>query len=602
MVSRTWPRITEQDSLREGTYNPRNSWRAFVFVFPFLRPYLRKVILVSLLDIVLTFLFLIPPWYAKFLVDEAFPGRNWSLATTLIALMIGTALITQLVRGTREYIYGYVATRLPLDMRNAMYGHLQRLSMETLDARPVGQYQYRIGVDADRVSDTLVRLVPTLNMVVEFAIILAFSTYADPLITGFVLLFLVPWAVLFWWVTNIGRVLDRRRLHCAELRDAGMLQGLTAMGFLKSAGLERFEFRKFTTRAAATQRVANTGYLILIPFEFVTQRLLPYLRQTLVFLYFARKVVLGEMTLGMTVPLIAYLNRINYPLERIINFWNWIRQTMISAERMMQILEVKPAIVSPSTPMPLPSDPRIELQGVRLVRGGRTILDDVSLTLEPESVTAIVGPSGAGKSTLGSLLLRLADPDAGRVMLGGIDLREFEMNRYLREVAVVLQETFVFAGSMAENLKFAYGDATEANMWHALEEVDLADWVRELPGGLDEDLQGGAAMSEGQKQRLGLARALLAQPRWLVLDEPTSALDAQTEAKVMETIERIAQGRTTLLITHRLDTVRGADRIIVLESGKVVEQGTYEELIKMDGLFANMRRDYSTHGGKSGKA
>lgn len=580
--------LSEAEALQAGSLNPRSSWRAFVAVAPFLRPFLRQLGLVSLADIALTFLFLIPPFLTAKLIDEAFPQRDAGLAGSLVLAIFGTALATQAIRSMREFVYGAVDIRLRLNMRNAMVRRLQALSLETVEARPIGQYLYRSSIDSDRVADVLVRVLPTLNMVVEFAIILAVSTYVDPLITSIVLLFLVPWAILFTWVTNIGRVLDRRRLRCAELRDAGMLQGLSSMDTVKAFGRQRSELRKFTERATATQRVANTGYLILVGFEFVTQRLLPYLRQTLVFLYFAKRVVGGEMTLGATVPMIAYLNRINYPIERIINFVNWVRQVMVSAERMMQILDVRPEILSPLPAPRVAAAEAISLQAVTAERSGRVVLDQVSLDLRRGETVAVVGPSGAGKSSLISTVLRLVDPASGRVVVGGLDLRQLDLQSYLNRTATVLQDTFLFSGSLRDNLRFARPDASDDELRAALVQVDLLDWFLALPAGLDSDLQSGTALSVGQRQRLGIARALLNRPDAIFFDEPTSALDAQTEQELMQVIRSACEGRIAILVTHHVAAVRWVDRVVVLDQGRIVQQGPFEQLERQPGLFRQL--------------
>ncbi|HVL39926.1 MAG TPA: ABC transporter ATP-binding protein [Fimbriimonadaceae bacterium] len=584
--------MTEREALALGADYRRNSWKAFLFVVPYLRPYLRRLGLVCLIDISVTLLNLTVPWFGKFIIDRGFPERDWGYVLQLAA---GVAILMALVyalTGLRTYLYNSTELLLGLDIRRQMYGHLRLLSLETVESLPVGKQQFRITTDADRIAHMLVRILPTLTMLVEFALILAAAIYVDPVLTGIVLLFLIPWTVLFVWVTHYGRILDRRRLWCCETRDAGILQAAASFNIIKSLGRVRREVRRNTRAMVAVQRVAAHGYLILVGFEFATQKLIPYLKTSTIYVLLARKVVLGQMTLGMTVPMIAYLGRLTFPIERIVNFGCWIWQTMVSAERMMQIMQTEPAIKDPPDAKKLEHfEGRIEMRGVSFERPGMgRVLEQADLLLEPGKKVAVVGPSGAGKSTLLGLALRLHDPVEGQVLVDGHDLRSLNRDCYLRQCGVVMQDTFIFGGTLSENLLVAKPDATDEEMLAALRSVELGPWLESLPEGLDQDLESGLALSAGQKQRIGIARAVLAGARVLYLDEPTSALDATTEREVMDMIRRVSAGRTVLLVTHRLDTVKDADEIIVLNQGQVVERGRHEELLALGGMYAEMQR------------
>ncbi|MGV3618126.1 MAG: ABC transporter ATP-binding protein [Fimbriimonas sp.] len=586
--------MKETEALSQGFGYRRNAWRAFRFVLPFLRPHLRRMLLVCLIDISIVLINLAIPWFGKTVIDQAFPQRDWNGVATIAGSVAGLALLAYALTGMRTFLYNVTELRLGLDIRRRMYGHLQRLSLDTVEALPVGQQQFRITTDADRVAHMLVRILPTATMLVEFALILTAAAYVEPILTMVVLAFLVPWTILFVWVTHYGRVLDRKRLRFCELRDAGILQAASSFGVIKSLGRTRREVRRNGKTSVALQRISAQGYLILVGFEFLTQRILPYAKTTTIYLYLARKVVLGQMTLGMTVPMIAYLGRLAFPLERIVNFGCWIWQTMVSAERMMQILQTEPAIQDRPNAVKLAAfSGRVDLEAVSFERPGRgLVLAGVSLSLEPGRRVAVVGPSGAGKSTLLGLVLRYHDPVEGRVTVDGHDLRDVDRTSYLNQSASVMQETFIFGGSVADNLRVVKPSATEDEMRQALEGVDLGAWLAALPDGLDQDLDSGQALSVGQRQRIGIARALLVDAPLLLLDEPTSALDAETEAGVMRTLDAVSAGRATLLVTHRLGTVETADEIVVLDAGRVVQRGTHAELMAEPGLYADMQRLY----------
>lgn len=586
--------MTELEALERSTGFRKGSWKAFVYVLQFLRPRFRKLLLVCLIDISIVLLNLAVPWFGKTLVDRVFPQRDWG-AFAVIA--IGVAAILALVHtlvATRTFLYNTTEQLLQHDLRRKMYGHLRKLSLDTLEAIPVGQQQFRVSTDSDRIAHMLVRILPTLTMLVEFAIVLAATTIIDPVLTVIALAFIVPWTILFVWVTHYGRVLDRRRLHCCELRDSGILQATNSFATIRSLGRTKYELHRNGKVSIAVQRVAAQGYLILVGFEFATQKLLPYLKTTTLYLILARKVVLGQISLGSTVPMIAYLSRLTFPIERIVNFACWIWQTMVSAERMMHILETEPAIQDAQDAKKLVQFMgNVKLEAICFDRPGvGRVLDDVNLELAPGKTIAVVGPSGAGKSTLLAMVLRLLDPTTGKVLVDGQNLKDLDRPSYLHQVGTVMQNTFIFGGSIADNLRVGKPDCTEGEMQLVIEQVELQQWVQGLPNGLEQDLEGGLGLSAGQRQRIGIARALISNSPLMLLDEPTSALDAGTEREIMSTIRAVTQNKAVMLVTHRLETVRHADCIVVLENGRIVEQGTHTQLLKNAGLYARLLQIY----------
>lgn len=591
--------LTEADALAEHPANfKKSAWEALKFCLPWLKPYVRKLTLVTLADITLLALAFIPPWFTTFMLDQALPLKDWGMVGKIVIAMTALGLWMQLMQVARDYLYLYIELKLQLDIRNRMYRQIQRLSLNTTESRPVGQMVDRVLIDSDRVGHTIYRIIPTFLMVVQFALLFAYVSYVDPLITFIVTLFLIPWTVLFHWVTTIGRDIDRRRLYCCEMRDATIQQAASSFAVTKSFGRESHEIHKHGSRATAVQRLGNQNYLILIWFEFATVKLIPYLKTTTVYLYFMRKVVLGEMTLGMTAPMIAYLGRLNAPLERIANFYNWVRQTMVSTERLMAFLQVRPDVEDKPSALRLSTvRGEVKIDGVTFSRPNRgKVLEDVTLNLESGKMTALAGPSGAGKSTLVALLLRLHDPDSGRITVDGHNLRDLHLDTYLRKIAVVQQETFIFGGSLGNNVRFGDPEASDEKVFESLRRVGLGEWLATLPNGLDHDLQSGNGLSAGQKQRIGIARALISDPNFVILDEPTSALDGPTERAVMETIRNVFGGRTVLLVSHRLHTIAKADQIAVLDSGRLVESGTHAELSKSGSLYSKLIKEYAKLG------
>ncbi|MBX3111162.1 MAG: ABC transporter ATP-binding protein [Fimbriimonadaceae bacterium] len=570
----------------------RGSWKAFKYVLRFLRPQIHRLLLVCLIDVSVTLLNLTMPWLGKSIIDQAFPARDWNLAVRIACVLAGLAASVYLLSALRTYIYSTAEMLVGLDIRRRMYARIQRIALEEVESVPVGQMQFRVSTDADRIAHMLVRILPTCTMLVEFALILVAAVSVDPVLTLVVLGFLVPWTILFVWVTHYGRVYDRRRLKLCELRDASVMEAASSFSTIKALGRSRFERLRNTKANIGVQRVAAQGYLILVGFEFATQKLLPYLKQTTIYVYLIRKVVFGQMTLGMTVPMIAYLGRLAFPLERIVNFGCWIWQTMVSADRLMQILTAPEDAADAPGAVPLGDfSGRLEMVGVSASRPGiGPVLRDVDLTLSPGKMVAVVGPSGAGKSTLVSVALRLVGRDSGQVLLDGKDVDALRASTFRRQCGVVNQHTFIFAGSVRDNLLVADPEASDDRLAAVMDEVGLGPWLAGLGHGLDTDLASGAGLSEGQRQRIGLARAVLGDPKLLLLDEPTSALDAETEALVMAVVRRVSRGRAVLLVTHRLHTVVDADEIVVMDKGAVVERGTHGQLLRSGGLYQRMNQ------------
>jgi ABC-type multidrug transport system fused ATPase/permease subunit len=264
---------------------------------------------------------------------------------------------------------------------------------------------------------------------------------------------------------------------------------------------------------------------------------------------------------------------------------------MVSAERMMQIMQTEPAVQDKPGALRLAKfEGHIRFEGVGFDRPEiGPVLREIDLRIEPGKRVAVVGPSGAGKSTLLGLVLRYHDPLTGRVLADGHNLRDLDRPSYLNHCATVMQETFIFGGSLRDNLRVAKPAASDDEILQSLASAELAPWFATLADGLDHDLDSGNGLSVGQRQRIGIARALLTDAPLLLLDEPTSALDAETEAQVMSTLRGIAKNRATLHVTHRLGTVIDADEIVVLEAGRIVQRGTHSELMSRPGLYATMQ-------------
>jgi ABC-type multidrug transport system fused ATPase/permease subunit len=551
-----------------------------------------KGLLVVLISIASATVSVIPPWILKFFVDVAIPQNNWSIFLAVFLSYIALDLVNRLIWTTGGIINRYIDLRVNLALKKQFFEHLQRLSMTFLQNRPVGEHMYRSSADIDAVMRMVTDILPdAVKAVYEFALILLLTSFLSPQITFVILLYSIPYTMLAHWFATRVRVLDRVTRERWQRRDAGLQEGIAGIATVKAYGRRRHEVRHQNHLTVRGFR-ANAALFWL---RNVAQRrlvgdLLPWLKTQMLRIYFFRQVILGEMSYGSVFPVIDYTNRLTNPIQRIVDYFQQVRVAMIPAERILETLDIPPRVVERKGARRMPAiRGEVRFENVSFqYEDGRGVLEDLSFTITPGRKIAIVGHSGAGKSTIASLLLRLYDPSAGRVLVDGVDLRDVRLRAYQEQIGLVLQDTYLFQGTIRENLLFSKPRASDEELERAAKLADIHDYIAALPNGYDQDMGEGTKLSVGQRQRIGIARALLRDPRILLLDEPTSSLDSRTEMRVQETLRRASAGRTTILITHRLSTVRDADEIWVMDAGRIVERGTHQELLARRGHYYGM--------------
>jgi ABC-type multidrug transport system fused ATPase/permease subunit len=583
--------LTEQEATDLARHHERSEREIFFHFLRHMRRYWRKGALILLANLVIVTISVIPPWFGKFLIDDAFPNRDWGLFFGIFAAMVSMDLFQRLLWTMNNILNSYIDIRVAMDLRRQFFEHLLRLSMTFIHNRPVGEHMYRTTADVDAMVDMITDVLPNcIKAVYEFGLILLFTAFIDPWITVLVLLYMFPYTSLAYRFATIRRNLDREARQCWQQRDAGLQEGIAGIAVIKSFGRRRYEVRRYMHLNLEGQRVGIKQYFVGVLQSQFIGNLLPWAKGTLLWVYFARQVIVGELTFGMVWPMLDYMNRLTNPIQAIVDNFNRIRLAMIPAERLFQTLDVAPAVEERPDALRMPRlngsvvFDRVSFQ----YDEGHRVLQDVSFAVEPGRKVAIVGPSGAGKSTIVNLLLRLHDPSSGEVLVDSYDLREVRLDSYQQQVGLVMQETYLFGGTIADNLRFANPYATQEEMDQAARLAGIYDWIMAQPAGYDQDLSEGASLSVGQKQRIGIARAILRNPRLLILDEPTSSLDSKTEEHVLETLREVARGRTTLIVSHRLNTVIDADDIIVMEHGRIVQRGRHSDLAAVPGVYREL--------------
>jgi ATP-binding cassette subfamily B protein len=557
----------------------------------YVAPYWRRLVLVLVLSLIGTGLSLLLPYLTRLLIDRALLGRDTG---ALVRIVLAFAALTvasfalNVVSGLR---YTRVSADILFDMRLALFRHLQRLSPRFYARMPLGQIASRINSDIGEIQRVAAEIALSwIGSVLFLAGAIAILIALDPL------LFAVSVAVLP--LSLLALVRYRRRLEdsVAVVRDRSAGIGTFLIEALQ--GMRLVVTHNAQEREAARFRERNDGFVDAL----MRMRRLTYLSGGIpglllalgsgsVLLVGGWRVIDGTITMGTLVAFVAYQMRLLGPVQSLMGLYASIATARVSIRRVHEILDTPPEVTESDAAMPLLSargDVVLEDVTFTFDRGA-PVLDRADLTIPAGECIAIVGASGGGKSTIADLLVRQLDPTAGRILLDGHDLRELRLGDVRRHVVVVEQDPFIFNTSVAENIRYAKPAADAAEVEAAAHAAGLAEMLDRLPQGIDTPVgERGRALSAGERQRLAIARAFLADPAVLVLDEATGAVDPAMEAQVVSGYEAVMRGRTTIVISHRLEPARRADRVVVLDRGRIVEDGSADSLIARGGAFAGL--------------
>jgi ATP-binding cassette subfamily B protein len=574
---------------------------ALAGLWPFVRPY-RALMAAALVALVVTAgISLILPIAVRRVVD-GFQTQAVMLLDSYFLAALGIALLLAAGTGLRYYLVTRLGERVVTDIRKAVFARVIGLSPGFYETVMTGEVLSRITTDTTLVLSVIGSSVSVaLRNVLIFSGGLVLLMVTSPKLTGLVLLVVPAVIVPIVVLGRRLRTLSRENQDWIAASSGNASEALTSVQTVQAfthEGLTRAEFDRVTEASfiSARKRIATRAAMTMIVISLIFSGVVGVLWIG------ARDVIGGAMSVGELVQFVIYAMMVAGAVGALSEIWGELQRAAGATERLVELLNATDEVTDPAAPRRLVGRAQgdIAFEGVTFhypSRPGQSALADVSFRVRPGETVALVGPSGAGKTTIIQLLLRFWDPDAGRVTLDGVDLRDLARSDFRRAVALVPQDPAIFATSARENIRFGRPDATDAEVEAAARAAAAHAFLAALPQGYDTQVgERGVMLSGGQKQRIAIARAILRDAPVLLLDEATSALDAESERAVQAAVEAMARGRTTLIVAHRLATVKRADRILVFDAGRIVAAGTHQSLVAEGGLYARLARLQFTEG------